>query len=301
MSLRRFASPIVALAVLGLCSAVRADGDSGARVDDAGFVGRYHEGLSEAGRSAILVLGGSEGGFPDELAAPFMRAGHPVLALAYFKGPGLPPELERVPIESAVSALDWMQRQPGAAEDGVIVVGWSKGAELALVLSAHDPRVRGVVAIAPSHVMWAGILSDWTKTPAASWTLRGDDLPSVPFDASGGVDSLRGLYEHSLQQAAAVEAATIPAERSRADLLLLSGGKDEIWPAGTMAEAVCARAASRPPPLRCDHRHYPTLGHLLDGAWSTAGHDAAEAIARFIDAPRAAPSPRPSRPAPAGR
>lgn len=252
---------------------------------EAGFVGRFHPAASTAPRRAVLVLGGAEGGVPDELASSLLGQDRPVLAVAYFKAEGLPAELERIPIEYVGGAIDWLQSQGGVAADDIAIVGWSKGAELALVLAAQDPRVSRVVAIAPSHVVWAGILSDWTKVPGSSWTLDGEPLPSVPFDASGQPEGLRALYEQSLRNLDAVNAAAIPIERSQAKLLLLSGGKDEVWPAGAMADALCQRAARRAGFPRCEHHASPTLGHLLDGEATTPGHALQQRIERFLAEP----------------
>jgi dienelactone hydrolase len=274
---------VFAVSASCMVSALPKNGD--ARVlahEEVGFAGRFHPVESTMPRRAVLVLGGAEGGVPDELAAPLLGKGSAVLALAYFKADGLPAELERIPLEYVDHAMHWLRTQPGVAADDIAIVGWSKGAELALVMAARDPGVSRVVAIAPSHVMWAGILSDWTKVPGSSWTLEGQPMPSVPFDASGQPDGLRALYEHSLRNTDAVDAAAIPIERSAAHLLLLSGGKDEVWPSSAMADALCQRAAPRAEGLRCEHRSWPMLGHLLDDAATTPGHDIQQRIARFL-------------------
>src|SRR3989454_5479154 len=91
------------------------------RVDvrEAGLVGHFYAASGASGRTGVLMLGGSEGGYPDEAAArDLARAGYPVLALAYFRDRGGdPPELEqkqlrKVPLEYIFKALDWLEARP---------------------------------------------------------------------------------------------------------------------------------------------------------------------------------------------
>ncbi len=48
-------------------------------------------------------------------------------------------------------------------------------------------------------------------------------------------------YAAGLEDAAAVDAATIPVERIAGPLLLIAGGDDAMWPSVTMARAMAAR------------------------------------------------------------
>src|SRR5581483_4943151 len=50
-------------------------------------------------KPAVLVLGGSEGGLPGFTSRMLAAHGYPSLALAYFKEPGLPQTLDRIPLE----------------------------------------------------------------------------------------------------------------------------------------------------------------------------------------------------------
>jgi hypothetical protein len=83
------------------------------RVDvrEGGLVGHFYVVASASRRTGLLMLGGSGGGYPDEAAArDLARAGHPVLALAYFRDyGGDPPELE--------------QKQPSQCAAGIHVQG----------------------------------------------------------------------------------------------------------------------------------------------------------------------------------
>lgn len=248
--------------LLAACALLGHAHAAGIEAADERFSAHYHPASADDTKVAVLVLGGSEGGVPERLAAPIIQAGFPVLALPYFKAPGLPAELEKIPLEYFDEATTWLLQQPGNSAERLIVVGWSKGAELALLLASRDPRIERVVAIAPSSVVWAGILNDWTQTPGSSWTAAGKELPHVPFRPSGPVEGLLDLYTQSLANRDDAGAANIPLERIRADVVLLSGAEDEIWPSAQMAATIC-EAMNRSRPQACRHHDYPGLDHLL--------------------------------------
>ncbi|MCO7188381.1 MULTISPECIES: acyl-CoA thioester hydrolase/BAAT C-terminal domain-containing protein [unclassified Pseudoalteromonas] len=237
-----------------------------------GLVGKFHSSDSTEQRIGVLVLGGSEGGLPEKLAQPIIEAGHPTLALAYFKSKGLPQELEKIPLEYFTKAKSWLQSQRKVFPDKLILVGWSKGAEAALLLATRDPQISKVVAIAPSSVVWAGILKDWQKVPASSWTEQGKALPHVPFKPSGPVNGLRDLYTQSLSNRADADLADIPVTAIRAQVTLMSGEKDTIWPAPQMAETICNKMNAKRAG-QCEHLYYEGLDHLLNYQFIEKGTD----------------------------
>ncbi len=71
------------------------------------FIARFYDTQHAENKPVVMVLGGSEGGYPDKLAKPIADAGFKVLSLAYFKEPDLPAELEKIPLEYFYSAIDW--------------------------------------------------------------------------------------------------------------------------------------------------------------------------------------------------
>lgn len=245
-------------------------------VESEQFVATYKP-ASSGGRYGILVLGGSGGGQPTNLADRVADAGHSVLALSYFKEEGLPQELNNVPLEYFENAKQWLMEQPDTDPNGVIILGWSKGAELALLLAANDEQIKGVVGIAPSSHVWAGILDDWQQVPSSSWTDGGEPMPHIRFQGDETVRSLRDLYQVSLNKADDKEAARIKVENIDGPVLLFSGGQDTIWPASTMAADVCdtMRQAGK----NCIHHDYPDAGHLLDGDIVLGGDEATNTAA----------------------
>lgn len=249
------------------------------------FVASYAPAVNGKTNYGILVLGGSGGKIPTHLAKKFTSQGHSVMALAYFKEKGLPAELNDIPLEYFEQAKKWLMAQNETRNDGIILVGWSKGAELSLLLASRDKSVKKLVAIAPSSHVWAGILTDWTKTPSSSWTMAGKALDHIKFQPDATVRSLRDLYQVSFNKAENIDQARIKVENIMGSVLLFSGGKDTIWPASTMAAAVCDTMVKAG--KNCVHHDYPDAGHLLDAQYIMGGTketnaSASEASAKII-------------------
>ncbi|MGW4378792.1 acyl-CoA thioester hydrolase/BAAT C-terminal domain-containing protein [Kitasatospora sp. NPDC004531] len=199
--------------------------------------------------AAVLVLAGSSGRVERERARMLARAGLTTLAIRWFGGPGQPPGICEVPLETFTAAVDLL-RHEGARRIGVL--GSSKGAEAALLTAVHDPRVDAVVAIAPTSRVWCNVGpgADGADRPyRSSWTWQGRPLPFVPMDDSwqptepdGRPVAIRGWYEQSEQTFAdRLAAAAIPVERTRAELLLIAGGDDAMWPSAPAAHQLAAR------------------------------------------------------------
>jgi len=227
-------------------------------------------------RPAVLVLGGSEGGFGGEdVAALLASRGYVALSLAYFGIAPLPSSLERIPLEYFGAAVDSLQADPRVRRGSLAALGTSKGAEAALVLGAHDPRIHAVVAYAPSAVAWSCICPD-PQSP--SWTLGGRPVPFVPGGADPAYRPPQGSplhpvvnYRYRLRDSAAVRRATIPVERINGPVLLVSGREDELWPSSWSADAIAARLRTHGFRHRVVQLSYPGAGHLIGKAYLPAG------------------------------
>lgn len=142
----------------------------------------------------VLVLGGAEGGMSQVFTAALLAAhGYPALTVAYFDGPGLPGELLRIPLEYFTTAGEILARQPQADPAHVLVMGYSRGSEAALLLADDFPRLfHGAVVYSPSSEV-----NPAQGNPAKSaWTLHGHGLPSAPIaldSISGPVFAFAGL------------------------------------------------------------------------------------------------------------
>lgn len=153
--------------------------------------------------------------------------GYPALALAYFKEPGLPNVLARIPLEYFERAIRWVQRQPGVDPRKVVLLGASRGGEASLLLGATYPSlVHGVIAVVPSHEVNGG------------WTLHGKAV--TPFEF-------------------------IKVERIRGPILTASGGRDQVWSSSVYTEQIELRLEDHHFRYPHERLNYPGEGHSLGG------------------------------------
>ncbi len=198
--------------------------------------------------TGVLVLSGSSGRV--EVARANLLAGQGVLALTYrwFGATGQPPGICEYPLELFEPAIDLLAERC----DRIVLIGVSKSAEAFLLYAAHDPRIAGVVALAPGHVAWANVgpgADGQDRPQRSSWTWRGVPVPFVPYDDEFPIATdppeFRPLYEHSLTAFPdAVDAARIPVERIAADVLVVAGEDDRLWPGADSAREIKARRAA---------------------------------------------------------
>lgn len=254
-------------------------------VREPGVTGVFASRAGSGRRPAVIVLGGSEGGlFTARWAVPLIASyGHAVLGVGYFQGDEpslskLPPNLEKIPLETIERARDWLASQPGVDTSRIAVVGVSKGAEMALLAATTFPWVTAVAAFAPTHVVWEGIPPDGAnRVVGSSWTYRGQPLPFVRWSVSAeqrsnvtrkatGSSRLTEPHLEALAEYASdVPAATIPIEQSRAAVFVAAGIDDGMWPAAYSAERLRARLERRVPALATVFEIHPT-GHLIMGS-----------------------------------
>ncbi len=245
-------------------------------VAESGLVGVLFRPQDGGPFPGAVVLGGSGGGVREELAGTLARHGLTSFALTYFGADRLPPAIVEVPLEYVERAARWLGRLPAVTGAPVGMVGGSKGAELALLAATRFPELIGpVVAIAPASVVFFG-LDHHGDDPAAvrrsSWSHQGRPVPFVPYPSEGEPGSsgaglaMAPIYEAALADEEAVAAASIPVERVRGPILLVSGDDDRMWPAARMAEMVITRMAGHGRSADVTHLRYPGAGHRLLGA-----------------------------------
>lgn len=256
-----------------------------------GFVANFYCDPNITNKFGILFLGGSEGGLP--YPAPNLAAqGYPTLALAYFKAPGLPENLVSIPLEYFDKPIEWMQHNAHIPSTNIVVIGGSRGTELALLLGSLKPAIRGVVAISPSSVVWGGIPKDIPTELPPSWTMGGKPLPYMPGCSN---DFTSGVYHYfvlSLARTNDVKRATIHVENIRGPILLISGQADALWPSAEMANAICERLKDTGFKYKYTNLVYKNAGHsfnpdhLIGGTIEgnrEARIDLAKQILAFVD------------------
>jgi pimeloyl-ACP methyl ester carboxylesterase len=211
------------------------------------------EGATTTNKIPIVAFGGSEGGIGGgEMFAMRMASwGHPALAIAYFGTTGVPSELSEIPLEYFGKAFAYLDTRPETRKGKAIVIGGSRGGELALLLGATFPNVvAGVIAETPSSFRWAGLGTNIGDAKPA-WTFEGKPLAFVP-DSAGSqlkIDTvktpkgttayvLRPMFERAMTDAKpeALEAARIRVEEISGPILMLAGSDDQMWPACDFVE-----------------------------------------------------------------
>jgi dienelactone hydrolase len=243
-------------------------------VDNGPLVATLFSSTTDACQAGVIVLGGSDGGVPEEEAAVLASHGFTTLALAYFGAPGLPRSLVNVPLESVERALAFMKSNGAVCPSQKIgILGASKGAELALVSASRFHDIGAVVAVSPSSIVFGGIGSAPPGVANSSWSYRGTPLPfangAIPTAVEDAITQQRRANQrvaYVAEYAAELKnntdaGAVIPVEDIAGPVLLVAGGSDELWPSLTMAQQVRKRLQ--------DH-HHPYADQLL--SYSAAGH-----------------------------
>jgi dienelactone hydrolase len=199
-------------------------------------------------RPAVLLFGGSGGGLGEFFEARLLAShGYPAMALAYFREPGLPEQLDRIPLEYFVKALQELRRAPGVDPAQVLTWGVSRGSEAALLLGAHFPRlVHGVVATVPSSV----INPSYPDEGHSPWTLHGRPLPHVTHPLLG-------------DPSPPLRSAIIPVEQIHGPIVLVCGGRDLVWPSCSYADAIVKRLQQHGEAGRVTELSYPAAGHSV--------------------------------------
>lgn len=242
-------------------------------VRENGLVGTLFAPEDDGGElPGVIVLGGSEGGIHETDAALLAAHGFVTFALGYFGVKGLPEHLVDVPLEYIGTAIEYLSERCG--EIGVI--GGSRGGELALLAGATFPQVRAVVSVVGSGVVTQGIgpganLLQKLSYEAASWTLKGEPLPYLPYYVS---DELRAKIVNDepvpLRLAFDMsdgipEDTEIRVENIVGGVLLISSGHDDGWPCVELSEVAMRRLKDHDHPFPYEHVVYPEAGHLIAG------------------------------------
>lgn len=214
--------------------------------DETGIRGTYFA-PAETGkrRPAVLLFGGSEGDLYGEVVAGLLASrGYPSLAVGYFGMKGVPPTLERIPLEYFVHALKWLKEQPGVDPEHMVAYGVSRGSEAALLLGTLRPDlVGGVVAPVPGAVSLCGL----PDCDGPAWTWQGEP---VPWTAQLGT-------AHPFRRD-----AIIPVEDLDGPLFMTCGEEDHVWPSCAYMRAIVDRLAQheQPDPVALS---YDDVGHQI--------------------------------------
>lgn len=229
------------------------------------------------------MFGGSDGGKGwssdgfEKYRTGLLNQEYAVLSLGYFAVEGCPNSLESIPMEYFNTAINWVLKQPSINKKGVAVMGYSKGGEASLLLASINPKVKAVVAMVPSSNVFQ-CLSGANKS---SWSYKGQDVPYAPFvlnealfeglkkmNEEGKIEFVQ-VYQDAIADPEIAEMSAIRVEKSKADILLLSGKNDVVWDSEGMCKKLMQRLQDKNYKRFYDHISYDTGHGVLESedAW----------------------------------
>ena len=263
--------PVVVLSMLVLTVSAYAETEkSGMAHDDIILDVEYYPPSVESGNVAIMFFGGSEGGIPNIDVEPFTTQGYPCIKVGYFGTEHTPARLEMIPLEYFEKAIEMFKSQPEVKGKKIVVIGGSRGGELALLLASRYKQIEGVIAQKASFPVFQGIPGPSSAWPSSAWSYKGQPVPFVPYyqpyDYSKGVNNQwRELFELSLTQTDAVEKAMIKVERINGPILILTGQEDTMCPSSQMGDMITNRLKENEFPHWYKHYAYENAGHTFSG------------------------------------
>lgn len=222
--------------------------------------------MGQGMKQALIVgLGGSEGGNP--WASQFWKAqrdrfisqGFAVLALGYFGTKESPNKLDRIALEGIHSAVLQAAKTPGINQECIIVMGGSRGGELALLLGSLYQDYDAVVGIVAGSSVFPA-LTMTMDTPG--WSHHGRSLPFVPVNEASYPAlirrDLRAAFSAMMEDKVAMEKSAIAVENIQGPVLFLSAKRDEMWPSSEMSDMMVQRMKEK-------HFRFPVQHIAIDG------------------------------------
>jgi nucleolar protein 56 len=234
-----------------------------------GLVGTLFAPPGDDPAPAVLHLHGA-GGAPHRATGRLLAShGFATLTLQYFGDPEpVPDTLVEVPVEYVETAVEWLRGRERVAGPGVGLLGFSRGAELALLVGSRSDVVGAVVGWVPSGVVWEGLGHGRTPAGTSAWSVGGEPVPYLELaevDPGPPPTPGRPYFEPALAAATGDElaAATIPVEATGAPVLLVSVTDDRRWPSAALSERVVDRLDATDYPYRYAHDSHPGAGHFV--------------------------------------
>jgi uncharacterized protein len=209
----------------------------------------YADLYENPGKPLIVIIGGSRGGIWSRISPDFLKYlkdRYSVLIFAYFGVDRLPKKLIKVPIEYFVEGIKSVEQKLTIGMDKTIIIGNSKGAEAALLVSQYL-NVHAIVACVPSCYVWQGLtrgILDFLF-PRSSWTYQGKQLPFIrmKFDKQIIKDIKKGIYLSCYEKSIKKNRKknnTIDVTKYSGKLFLLSSDLDIFWPSKEMCDSIVA-------------------------------------------------------------
>ena len=205
--------------------------------------------LGEAEKQPLIVAFGGGGGGND-WSRTYLKVkrdslnnkGYAILAIGYFKSNGTPSNLDRISLDAIRDSILSVAKHPKIDGSRIILMGGSRGGELALNLASRFNDFKGVVAMSASNVSFPALT--WSSNTSA-WTYKNIEVPYVPATLKTIWPALKGNHYAAfimmLEDKQAVKKAEIEVENINGSVLLISGINDDQWPASEMSDQIVKR------------------------------------------------------------
>ena len=217
----------------------------------------------------IVGLGGSEGGNAwasdrwEKTRNQFIDEGYAFLAIGYFGGKNTPEQLDRISIDAIHNTIERAAKNPLIDRDRIILIGGSKGAELALLMASYYSDIKGVVAIVPGYAAFPALTM---SASTSSWMYQNKEVPYVPMPWSAVPSAmkrdLRSAFKIMIEDKEAVNRARIKIENINGFILLVSATQDEMWPSTEMSEEMMTYLENKD--FKYAHDHIPVKGGHME-------------------------------------
>ncbi len=205
--------------------------------------------LGETEKQPLIVAFGGGGGGNDwsrnylkEKRDSLNSKGFAVLAIGYFKSNGTPTNLDRISLDAIHDTILSVAQHPKIDKTKIILMGGSRGGELALNLASRYTDFKGVIAMSTSNVSFPALT--WSAN-TSSWTYKNKEVNYVPATLKTILPALKHdlytAYSMMLEDKAAVKKAEIAVENINGYILLISGKNDDQWPATEMSDQIVKR------------------------------------------------------------
>ncbi len=241
-----------------------------------GYTHGFHMLPDEKNKSGLIVtFGGSDGGADFDRSVALAKEGYEVVSLFYCGQENQPESHNNVPLEFFGEFLDYAETN-NMDTSTLTLVGISKGAELALILTDYYEEIDNVVLFAPASYVFQG--GDMTAH-TSSWTYEGEELPYINLMPDFfGVAKLfapmiinypvayRDFQHNMIHEADNAEQALIDVSDFSGNILIFAGEDDMVWPADIMGQMIKDSA-----PLQTELIIYPDTGHAFLPATNMLG------------------------------
>lgn len=214
------------------------------------YIGEYMRGFHHIPhdiqhKGVVITFGGSEGSMYEHMANYLSSDGYEVVSVYYFGQKGQSEHDQSIPIEIYEEIYSYIIENCSNT-DIITVLGVSKGAKLALLMSTYYDTIDNVVLFAPSsHVLGATNLNE-----VSEWTYNGEELEYL--NGTTVVAMLKGLINLVLnkpydqltlmntkfKKSTNLEDARIKVEKSSAKILIFYGEDDRMTDAKSASRII---------------------------------------------------------------